>query len=48
MLFRYDEENNSQQKTEEIHSVLNQIIEEVSDRQNDVEGNNNNDEVPFV
>ena len=48
MLFRYDEENNSQQKTKEIHSVLNQIIEEVSDRQNDVEGNNNNDEVPFV
>ena len=48
MLFRYDEENNSQQKTEETHSILNQITEEVSDRQNDVEGNTNNDEVPFV
>ena len=44
----HDEENNSQQKTEETHCVFNHINEEISDRMNDVEGNNSNDDVPFI
>ena len=43
-----DEENDSQQKTEETHCIFNDIIEEVSYRNIDPEGNTYNDHVPFV
>ena len=44
----HDEGNNSQQKTEETRCVFKHIIEEVSDRKSDAEGNTINNDVPFI